>query len=174
MCEGNRTTYHVQYALGFSSIAQPFDSLCSKVFDEHPTVAPPKEQKFCAATSQNHSVSPLDTTAQINSKSTVDHKCARPSIDHHRRRPTSHKFLWPSGSCHVRTILAYIQFLVKLIWTTIRTSLNRGPDALLSVAQIKRCVTETPQRTSRYVRSAILPFAFLPSAAVGTRKGITD
>ena len=52
---------HVQYALGSSSIAQPFDSLCSKVFDEHPTVATPKEQKFCAAASQIHSVSTLDT-----------------------------------------------------------------------------------------------------------------
>ena len=87
---------HVQYALGSSSIAQPFGSLCSKVFDEHPTVATPKEQKFCAATSQNHSVSTLDTTAQINFNSTVGHKCAQPSIDHHRRRPTSRNTLWTS------------------------------------------------------------------------------
>ena len=64
VCQGNRTTQHVRYALGPSSIAQPFDSLCSKVFDEHPTAATPKEQKLCAATSQNHSVSTLDTPAR--------------------------------------------------------------------------------------------------------------
>ena len=56
----------------------------------------PKEQKFCAATSQNHSVSTPDTTAQTNSQSTVGHKCARPSIAHHRRRPTSRNILWAS------------------------------------------------------------------------------
>ena len=104
---------HVQYALGSSSIAQPFDSLCSEVFDEHPPVATPKEQKLCAATSQNHSVSTLDTTAQINFNSTVVHKCARTSIDHHRRRPTSRNTLWASVfkntsvevfTTHVRTI----------------------------------------------------------------------
>ena len=72
------------------------NSLCSKVFDEHPTEATPKEQKFCAATSQNHSVSTLDTPAQINFNSTVGHKCARTSIDHHRRRPTSRNTLWTS------------------------------------------------------------------------------
>ena len=87
---------HMNYALGPSSIAQPFCSLCTKVFDEHPTVATPKEQKFCAATSQNHSVSTLDTPAQINFNSTVGHKCARTSIDHHRRRPTSRNTLWAS------------------------------------------------------------------------------
>ena len=62
----------------------------------HPTVSTPKEQKFCAATSQNQSVSTLDTTAPINFNSTVGHKCARPSIDHHRRRPTSRNTLWAS------------------------------------------------------------------------------
>ena len=46
-------------------MAQPFHSLCSKIFDEHPTVATPKEQKFCAVTSQIHSGRALDTTAQI-------------------------------------------------------------------------------------------------------------
>ena len=70
--------------------------------------------------------------------------------------------------------LADIQFLVELIWTVFSASLNRGPDALLSVAQIVRCVTETPQLTSRFGSSAIVPFAFLPSAAVVTRKGITN
>ena len=85
----------------------------------HPTVETPKERKFCAAISQNHSVSTLNTPAQINFNSTVGHKCARPSIDHHLRRPTSrntlsaavfkntrvevfanscsHNFQWPSG-----------------------------------------------------------------------------
>ena len=87
---------HVQYALGSSSIAQPFDSLCSKVVDEQPTVATPKEQKFCAAASQIHSVSTLYTPAQINFNSTVGHMCARTSIDHHRRRPTSRNTLWAS------------------------------------------------------------------------------
>ena len=67
----NRTTHHVRYALDLSSIAQPFDSLCSKVFDKHPTAATPKEQKFCAAASQIHSVSTLDTAAQIDFNSTV-------------------------------------------------------------------------------------------------------
>ena len=81
---------------GISSVAQPFDSLFSKVFNEHPTVATPTERKFCAATSQNHSVSSLDTPAQINFNSTVGHKCARPSIEHHRRRPTSRNTLWAS------------------------------------------------------------------------------
>ena len=104
---------HVQYALGSSSIAQPFDSLCSKVFDEHPTVATPKEQEFCAATSQNQSSFTLDTPAQINFNSTVGHKCARMSIDHHRRTPTSRNTLWASvfkNTCvevfatHVRSI----------------------------------------------------------------------
>ena len=89
VCQRNRTTHHVKYALGSSSIAQTFDSLCSKVFDKHPTVAPPKEQKFCAATSQNHRGRALDTTAQIKFKSTMGHKCARPSTDHLYRRPTS-------------------------------------------------------------------------------------
>ena len=92
---------HVQYALGPSSIAQPFGSLCSKVFDKHPTVATPKEQKFCAATSQNQSSFTLDTPTQINFNSTVGHKCAQPSIDHHRRRPTSRNTLWASRCSQV-------------------------------------------------------------------------
>ena len=32
---------------GFSSMAKPFDSLCSKVFDAHPIVATRKAQKLC-------------------------------------------------------------------------------------------------------------------------------
>ena len=47
-----------------------------------------------------------------------------------------------------------------MIWTVFRASLNSGPDALLSVAQIMHCVTETPQLASRYGSSAILSFAF--------------
>ena len=52
---------------GISSVAQPFDSLFSQVFDEHPTVATPKERKFCAATSQNHSVSSLGSLLKSTS-----------------------------------------------------------------------------------------------------------
>ena len=46
VCQGNRTTHHVRNALGFSSVAQPFDSLFNKVFDEHPTVATRKNESF--------------------------------------------------------------------------------------------------------------------------------
>ena len=48
-----------------------------------------------------------------------------------------------------------------------RSALNRGPDGLLSVAQIVRCVTETPQLTSRFGSSAILSFRRLVSTAIG-------
>ena len=44
--ESSRTTLHVLYALGLSSMTQQFGSLCSRIVDEHPTAATPKEQNF--------------------------------------------------------------------------------------------------------------------------------
>ena len=134
-CVRVSTESHVKYALGPSSIAQPFDSLCSKVFDEHPTEATPKEQKLCAATSQNHSVSTLDTTAQLDSKSTVGHKCAWPSIYHQRRRPTSRNTLWASVfwntsvevfATHVRSILIGLRAIdtYEQSWLTSKSLTN--------------------------------------------------
>ena len=104
------------------------------------------------------------TTAQINFEGTVGHKCARPSNDHHRRRqdPSTvprcsqthfpHTFPCHSDYSHLRTIFANIQLLFKL-WTIRRTSRNRGPDALLSVAQAMRCVCEIPQPSAHHCGS---------------------
>ena len=166
----------------FGSMAQPFHSLCIKISDEHPTVATPKEQKFCAVTSQIHSGRAIDTTAQNKSQSTVGHKCARPSIDDHRRRPTSRNTLWASRCSQV----LFPQFPVAFGLLT-RTNnrglhripcqldmdqLNRGPGALLSVAQIMRCVIEIPQVTSRCGSQAILSFAFFRQPQLSQGKAL--
>ena len=52
-----------------------------------------------------------------------------------------------------------------MIWTIFRASLNRGPNALLSVAQIMRYVTETPQLTSplRSLSNPVVCFFFTVS-----------
>ena len=55
-----------------------------------------KNKSFVQRRLRKTCVSPLDITAQIDSKSTVGHKCARPSIYHSRRRPTSRNTLWAS------------------------------------------------------------------------------
>ena len=162
---------HVQYALGSSSIAQPFDSLCSKVFDEHPTEATPKEQKFCAAASQIHSVSTLDTPAQINFNSTVGHACARSNIDHHRRRPTS--LNTNVGKCRSvrRPIFPEFPVLFVLPDTWIffcnfqfsegmwNVKMSGRPDGLFCMAQIMLCVNEN-SKAKVPATVALSPFFF--------------
>ena len=65
----------------------------------------------------------------------------------------SHTFPCHSDYSHLRTIFANIQLLFELIWTIRRTSPNRDPDALLSVAQAMRCGCEIAQPSAHHCGS---------------------